>query len=223
MLPTGTSAVRIEVVDARTVTVELRERIFALFAAAYRDADADYLEESLARLRNVSLAFDGDALVAFGLGAARVLDLPRLPRTLVRMAGIACVAPSHRRQRVMVEVMQRAITHGDDADGPALVTGRMAHPATFRLMAAMPTAVPRLGVTPTPWQQAIGAAIADAYGAHAFDPLHFVCRGRGTPIGVPVVSVEATSDEWALFAPVDRRRGDSLLGIAWVGDAPPGW
>jgi hypothetical protein len=113
MLPTGTSAVRIEVVDAPTVTAELRERLFALFAAAYRDADAAYLDESLPP-GVVWLVFDGDALSrsasARGCSTCAAADL-------VRMAGIACVAPSHRRQRVMVEVMQRAVTHGADADG----------------------------------------------------------------------------------------------------------
>jgi hypothetical protein len=65
------------------------------------------------------------------------------------------------------------------------------------------------------------------------DPCHPWLHADGAPgdvpldaamsIGVPVVAVEATSDEWARFAPVDRRRGDSLLGIAWGGDAPLGW
>ena len=213
---------RFEVVDAATLTPARRAQVFALFAAGYREADAAYLAASVERLRRVVLALDGDTLAGFGLAAVRVLDLPGLPRTLVRMAGIACVAPSHRRRHVMVQLMSHGLMH--DAPGQrSLVTGRMAHPATFRMMAALPHAVPRLGVPPSPWQQAIGAAVAAAYGAHDFDPQTFVCRGRGAPIGYPVVEIEATPEEWALFAPVDRSRGDSLLGFAWLGDPPTGW
>ena len=215
-------APRFEVVDAGALTARQRAQVFALFATGYRDGDAAYLDASLERLGRVVLALDGATLVGFGLAATRVLDLPDLPGTVVRMAGIACVAPSHRRRHVMVQLMSHGLMH----DGPgqrSLVTGRMAHPATFRMMAALPHAVPRLGVPPSPWQQAIGAAVAAAYGAHDFDPQTFVCRGRGAPIGYPVVEIEATPEEWALFAPVDRSRGDSLLGFAWLGDPPEGW
>lgn len=213
---------RFEVIDAGDLSPARRAQVFALFAAGYRDGDAAYLEASLERLRGVALALDGDMLAGFGLAAVRVLDLPRLPRTLVRMAGIACVAASHRRRHVMVQLMSHGLMR--EARGQrSLVTGRMAHPATFRMMTALPHAVPRLGVAPSPWHQEVGAAVAAAYGAPAFDPHTFVCRGRGAPIGYPAVEIEATPEERALFAPVDRDRGDSLLGFAWLGDPPPEW
>ena len=41
--------------------------------------------------------------------------------------------------------------------------------------------------------------------------------------GWPVIEIEATPEEWELFAPVDRSRGDSLLGLAWNPNAPEGW
>lgn len=215
-------SLRFEVVEAAALTAARRAQVLDLFAAGYRDGDAAYLAASMERLRRVVLALDGEVLAGFGLADVRVLDLPRLPRTLVRMAGIACVAASHRRRRVMVGLMGRGLM--SEAPGArSLVTGRMAHPATFRMMTALPHAVPRLGLTPSPWHREIGAGLAAAYGAQAFDPDTFVCRGRGTPIGWPAVEIEATPEEWALFAPVDRARGDSLLGFAWLGDPPDGW
>ncbi|MFN8642099.1 MAG: hypothetical protein U0802_10760 [Candidatus Binatia bacterium] len=81
--------------------------------------------------------------------------------------------------------------------------------------------MPRPG-TPTPWQREVGAAIAAAYGAAAFDPATFVCRGRGTPIGWPVVEIEAMPEEWALFAPVDRARGVCSGSPGWA-NRSPGW
>jgi hypothetical protein len=56
-----------------------------------------------------------------------------------------------------------------------------------------------------------------------FDPLTFVCKGTGVPIGYPIMDIDATPEEWEMFRYVDRSRGDSLLGISWAPDAPDGW
>jgi hypothetical protein len=99
----------------------------------------------------------------------------------------------------------------------------MAHPATYRHLSRLPGAVPRLEVPPTPWQQAVGRAIADAYGVVHFDADTFVCSGRGRPIGHPMMDIEATPEEWKLFERIDRSRGESLLGMSWIREPPAGW
>ena len=205
-----------------TLGADDERRVVDLFAANYRDADVDYLRESMRALRLIALARDGAAIVGFSLADNRRLDLPRLPNRVVRLAGLACVAPAYRRRRLMVALSSLTVRH-DLGDDPGLVCGRMAHPATFRLMERLPTAVPRIGVPLTDWQREIGAAIAAAYGTRAFDPATFVCRGRGRPIGYPRIEIEATPDEWAQFRHVDRARGDALLGFAWLSPPPPGW
>jgi hypothetical protein len=90
-------------------------------------------------------------------------------------------------------------------------------------MSRNPSAVPRRGHRPTRWQRAVGTAIAEAYGSPGFDPETFVVRGSGRPVGFPAIEIDATPEEWDLFAPVNRQAGDSLLGIAWNPDAPAGW
>ena len=85
------------------------------------------------------------------------------------------------------------------------------------------TVVPSPGETPSQWQQEVGAAVAEMYGAQDFDPETFVCKGDGTPIGYPVLDIEADEEEWEVFEPVDRDRGDTLLGIVWLHGAPDGW
>jgi hypothetical protein len=56
-----------------------------------------------------------------------------------------------------------------------------------------------------------------------FDADTFVCSGRGRPIGHPVMDIEATPEEWKLFERIDRSRGESLLGMTWIREPPPGW
>ena len=128
-----------------------------------------------------------------------------------------------RRQGLFGRLEGMVLTEGRVVHGDRwLATGRMAHPGSFRSMSKNGSVVPRRGVRPTPWQQAVGAAIAAAYGS-PFDPETFVCKGSGVPIGYPVIELDCTPEEWELFAPVDRSKGDSLLGISWNPDPPPGW
>ena len=104
-----------------------------------------------------------------------------------------------------------------------LFCSRTAHPAAIRNLTRMATTVPSPGVRPTPWQQEVGRVIADAYGVFEFDPDSFVCIGAGRPIGYPRIEFEVAPWEWDAFRSVDRDRGDALLAIAWLPDAPPGW
>lgn len=212
-----------EVVSAERLSPADERALAALFAESYSQADLTYLGESLARLGTVAIARRDEVIVGFSLCATRRLDLPRLPSQVVRLAGLACVDAAERRRGVMNELSRLGVISTGFLDEPGLVCGRMANPATYRGMLRLPTAVPKPGVPPRPWHQDIGAAIATAYGVQVFDRETFVCRGRGRPIGYPRVRIEATAEEWEMFRAVDRSRGDSLLGFAWLGEPPPDW
>ncbi len=218
------SAFDIRTLTAGALTPADREAIFALFRASYREANAAYLEKSIDKLRNVAIATQDGAPAGFSLGDVRVLDLPRLPAQTVALAGICCIDAAFRRRGLFGALEQAAMLGaGIVPAGPWLACGRMAHPVSARTMIANPTMVPRRGAPTTRWHRAVGTAIADAYGSHDFDPETFVVIGAGTPIGYPILEMEVEPWEWELFVPVDRSRGDALLGMCWRGDAPPGW
>jgi len=199
-------------------------RVLALFRASYRAANEAYLKRSLTRLRFIATATSADILAGFALGEMRIMDLPRLSQQAVALAGICCVDAGFRRRGLFRELERRAFMAAGIAFGPRVLScGRMAHPASFRTFNWNPTHVPKRGVRPTPWQQEIGAAIAAAYGVSGFDPETFVCVGSGTPIGYPCIDMDVRPEEWDVFAPVNRDRGDSLLGFFWTPDAPEGW
>ena len=196
-----------------------------LFAENYRDANLAYLERNLGKLRFLSTATTANGeLAGFALGEARVIDLPRAPKTNVHLAGLCCVGTAYRRHGLFRRLEGFAL--GARALPPAqrsLSCGRTAHPASFRGFFSNPAAVPHLGRRPTDWQREVGVSIAEAYGSPGFDPETFVVKGSGTPIGWPVIDIEATPEEWEMFKPVDRAKGDSLLGIAWRPAPPEGW
>ncbi len=212
------------VIEAANIEPGELAAVRALFAENYRDANMAYLEKSLGKLRYLALARDSQGNPAgFALGESRVLDLPLLPNTTVRLAGLCCVSMAHRRQGLFGSLETLALAEGRLNTGERFLSaGRMAHPGSFRSMSKNSSVVPRRGARPTRWQQAVGAAIAAAYGSH-FDPETFACKGSGAPIGYPVIELDCAPEEWELFAPVDRSKGDSLLGISWSPDPPPGW
>lgn len=222
----GVQEFTIEVYETDKVPAPVFDAIRQLFAENYREANHAYLEKNLGKLRYVSVATDvaSGRAAGFALGEARVIDLPGAPASNVRLAGLCCVGMDFRRHGLFGKLEGRAI--GLEKLPPAerfLSCGRTAHPASFRNFFRNPEAVPHPGRVPSEWQQAVGVAIAEAYGSAGFDPLTFVVKGSGVPIGWPVIEIEATPEEWEMFKHVDRAKGDSLLGIAWSPTPPRGW
>ena len=212
--------------EAAHLTEGEREIAHALFAVAYRDANAAYLDKSLSRLKHIAIAMQGETPAGFACGESRVMDLPRLPQQLVTLAGICCIDPRFRRRGLFgyLEVLAlRESLPPDAGERRILRCGRMAHPASMRTMQYGVGVVPRRGAAPTSWQREVGIAIAEAYGSAGFDSETFVVQGSGVPIGYPDIEIEATPEEWELFGPVNRDHGDSLLGLAWSPEPPEGW
>lgn len=197
-----------------------------LFDATYRDANHAYLDKSCKTLRYVAFAETGDTLVGFSFGDSVRAALPRMdgPQSIA-LAGIACIDETVRRRGLFIALSVEAVRAGGgiDPDRRFLFCGRMAHVITYRTMAnASDTVVPAVGRTPSAWHGEVAREVAALYGVEV-DPVTFVVRGSGVPVGFPRLQYEASQEELQLFARVDRRRGDSLLSMCWMPDAPAGW
>ncbi len=212
-------------VPTDTLTTADRRLLSEMFDASFRQANQAHLEKLLGQLRCVTVALRGEKPAGFTVSDVRIMDLPRLPEQVVMLGGLACVAPEFQRRGVMIELARRNFIESTPRwSERALFCVRYGHPAAFKaIVARNVSGVPRPGVRPTAWQQEVGRVIADAYGVERFDPETFACIGTGTPIGYPIIDLEVEPVDWEVFRPVDRTRGDSLLGIAWMPDAPPGW
>ncbi len=232
----GRSDLVINVVPAADLSTRRHEALHQLFDETYERADHDYLDKSLEMLRFAALATvvarasgtepgDYERVIGFALGEARTVDLPQLPEQTVALAGLCCVDSAFRREGLFRLLGMRAVTESTQpmSGERVLAAGRMAHPASFRVMRDKAGALPRPGVAPNAFQQEVACAVADCYAVGSFDPLTFICQGRGRPIGDPRMTIEATDEEWQLFSAVDRDRGDSLLALCWIPDAPAGW
>ena len=235
---TGSSGTTVTVVPAAELPGSLRGALHWLFDETYAQADHGYLDKSLGLLRSAAVAAADDAtrqdaagtsgreqIIGFALGETRILDLPGLPGQRVGRAGLCCVHSAYRRRGLFRTLETRVIADGmgRSGGGRLLVAGRMAHPASLKIMNGIRGALPRPGVVPTAFQQDVARAVASCFAVDDFDPLTFICRGRGRAIGYPRMDIDADAHEWKLFAGVDRDRGDSLLALSWIPDTPPGW
>jgi hypothetical protein len=108
----------------------------------------------------------------FALGESRVMDLLRLP---AGEPGCICIALVPWRGLFAQLEYLIFLAVEMPPHSRRLTCGRMAHPASARWLTRLPTVVPKPGLRPTPWQQEVGQAIADAYGNQTFDPQTFVC------------------------------------------------
>lgn len=200
--------------------------ITELFEATYRDADLEYLAKSRATFCYVAIAEDEAELVGFAFGDSQKRRLPRLaePQSIA-LAGIACIVERMRRRGLFAKLAFGAMTAAGHLDPTTrfLFAGCMAHIATYRAMARMsPSVVPAPGKPIEAWHREIAQEVAELLDSQ-LDLETLVARGSGRPVGFPRIEYDTTPEEEVLFAPVDRSRGDSLLSICWVPDAPEGW
>ena len=218
--------VTIRVVRGCDLTSEDRSAVHGLFASNYRHANHTYLDKSFEALGHTALGESNGRLVGFAVGDAVRTGLPGFSEPqAVALAGLSCIDPAIRRQGFFKRLSWHAISAPNVIDFTQrfLFAGRMAHVVTYRTMASNTNnSIPRPGSPITDWQREVGVRVAGLFGSE-IDPRTFVVRGPGRPIGSPEVEFDISPEDAALFAPVDRQRGDSLLAMAWMPDAPEGW
>jgi len=217
---------RIEVGDSAALDARELEEVHSLFARAYAQANHDYVDASMARLRTIARAREGGSLVGFALADVRFSSLPGFESPqLLLLAGIGCVELRLRRRGVFAHLSRCAARANGllaRRKGRFLACGRMAHPAGFRSMSRDPNAIPKRGHPLSSWHLEVGAVVAALYGVR-LKPGTLIVQGGGRPVGHPRIEIDVAPEEWLPFRDVDRSRGDSLLGLAWHPDVPDGW
>ena len=217
-------------IDIRVIKTEALDNddlrmVHQLFDLSYRQANHSYLERSFSKLRYIALAQIGKILAGFAVADTVKTHLPRLADPqIVSLAGICCVDPKYRRMGLFTKLEVSA------ADGSGLLKtakrllmcGRMAHPVSYRTIGKYPSVIPKYGVSLSGWHKDMGLKVSELYGV-TIDPETLHVIGDGSPCGYPNIDCEVTEQEWLLFKEVNRDRGDTLLGIIWVPDAPEGW
>ena len=217
----------IEIRVIRTDAMEIGDldMVHRLFDLSYRQANHSYLEKSFSKLRYIALATVRKTPVGFAVADTIETHLPRLVEPqIVTLAGICCISPVYRRMGLFrkLEGLATSASGISQPETRALVCGRMAHPASFRIINQSPAVIPKYGVPLSDWHKEVGLKVAGLYGVN-LDPETMVVIGEGLPIGYPIIEQEVTEQEWLPFKAVNRDRGDSLLGITWQPDAPEGW
>jgi hypothetical protein len=218
--------IRIQVLPTKELDTHELTLVHQLFDHAYHQANHSYLEKSFLTLRYIALAMAETMLAGFAVADTVEACIPRLADPqIVTLAGICCVHSTYRRLKLFTELELHAASASNliKPDIRVLVCGRMAHPASFRIMNRTAAVIPKYGVPLSDWHKEVGLRLAELYGIH-IDPETLVVIGDGTPCGYPKLTYDdlTEAEKW-LFKDVNRDRGDSLLGITWLPEAPRGW
>lgn len=213
------------VVSAATLRKEETKLVHQLYDESYQQANHAYLDKSLSKRNYIALALKGKKLAGFALANTIEATLPRMDEPqIITLAGICCIDAEFRRLGLFsnLEGLAAKASGLRTSAKRILMCGRMAHPASFRGMSKLSTAIPKQGETLTDWQKEVALTVAELYRV-SIDPQTLVVKGAGEPIGYPNIDFDLAEEEWLPFQPVNRDRGDSLLGIAWIPDAPENW
>ena len=149
--------------------------------------------------------------------------LERIGGTPCLLVGLASVRRGAKRDAVLRALMadqyRRALLAFPDED--VLVGTRFIDPAGFQAFKGLEDIVPRPGHKASGEERAWGRRLAKRFGADGrIDDRSFVVKGDGNPCGV--LDHEALKPESidtgvaALFAGLDRARGDSLIAFGWA-------
>ncbi|MDD9892228.1 MAG: hypothetical protein OXT49_01790 [Gammaproteobacteria bacterium] len=216
----------IRVERSQTLPTETIQTLYELFDAGYKDADLSYLDKAIETFRYVAIAEEDGELVGFSFGDSLLKELPQMEgEQAIALPGLACVSANIRQQGFFKQLTLAAIGAGEGVDGkrPFLFAGRMAHPITYRAVAAnFDSTVPSVSKPITGWHQEVAEVVGGLLGS-SVDLDTFVVKGAGKPVGYPRLEYEATAEELAVFEQVNRDQGDSLLAMCWMPVAPAGW
>lgn len=217
--------INIRVIKTSELSQDELSLIHELFDHAYNQANHSYLEKSFSVLRYIALATVEKKLIGFAVADTIETSIPRLTDPqIVTLAGICCVNSDYRRLGLFTKLeTEAAIAPGIlQPDSRVLACGRMAHPASFRILNRTPAVIPKYGIPLSDWHKEVGLKVAELYDV-TIDPETLIVIGSGTPCGYPKMIYTVSEEEELLFKDVNRDRGDSLLGITWFPDAPKGW
>lgn len=216
----------ISVVLGKELSETVKNELFELFDESYAQANHAYLMSSFKVMRWIALARDNGKLAGFAVADAVKVALPRFTEPqLVAMAGISCIGKNYRRGGLFGQLTIAAMAESEEwsNDQPFLFCGRMAHSVSYRAMAdSANNAVPAANQKLTTWHSEMLLQLAKLYDVEV-DPKTSRVIGKGVPIGYPRLEYESTIEEVLLFESIERDKGDSLLAMSWVPEAPVGW
>ncbi|MDZ7677150.1 MAG: hypothetical protein U5K29_01205 [Acidimicrobiales bacterium] len=167
----------------------------------------------------ITLARDNSKLKGFSFST-----LERIGGTPSVLVGVASVKRTSKRDSILrgivLDQLRRAVLAFPDED--VLIGARFNDPAGFEAYRQLDDIVPRPGHKASGEERAWGRRLAKRFGVENgnYDDRSFVATGDGsTPC---VLHHEALKPERiapdvaALFEPLDRRRGDSLIAFGWA-------
>ena len=224
--PNTAKNIQITTHSVHDLTEDRISQILALFDATYADANHSYLFSSFEVMGWIALAVHDSSLAGFAIADVKFVDLPRMHGLHpVAASGIGCIDESFRRMGLFSRLAKAAVLASGKlpVNSRYLNCGRTAHPVSYKFLSSIGAGgIPELDRPLSPWHLEMVERIAALYGVEVY-PGTCVVIGKGVPIGYPRIDVVVTDIERKMFENVDRDKGEALMAMSWIPDAPSGW
>ena len=224
--PNTAKNIQITTHSVHDLTEDRISQILALFDATYADANHSYLFSSFEVMGWIALAVHDSSLAGFAIADVKFVDLPRMHGLHpVATSGIGCIDENFRRMGLFSRLAKAAVLASGKlpVNSRYLNCGRTAHPVSYKFLSSIGAGgIPELDRPLSPWHLEMVERIAALYGVEVY-PGTCVVIGKGVPIGYPRIDVVATDIERKMFENVDRDKGEALMAMSWIPDAPSGW
>lgn len=212
-------AIEIETKDCTALSDADYEELADMCAEGAIEIGVGMLSKQAEQWVLITLARDNNKLKGFAFST-----LERIGGTPSVLVGVASVKRTSKRDSILRGIVQeqlrRAVLAFPDED--VLIGARFADASGFEAYRQLDDIVPRPGHKASGEERAWGRRLAKRFGIENgnYDDRSFIAKGEGTQ--ACVLDHESLKPEKldpevvAMFAPLDQRRGDSLIGFGWA-------
>jgi hypothetical protein len=212
-------AIEIETKDCTALSDADYEELADMCAEGSAEIGVGMLSKQAEQWVLITLARDNSKLKGFAFST-----LERIGGTPSVLVGVASVKRTSKRDSILRAIVQehlrRAVLAFPDED--VLIGARFSDAAGFEAYRQLDDIVPRPGHKASGEERAWGRRLAKRFGVENgnYDDRTFVAQGDGSLACVldheSLKPDQLDPEVVGLFAPLDRRRGDSLIAFGWA-------
>jgi hypothetical protein len=206
--------------------------VHKVFEASYRNADHDFVERRVRQLSTIAMGWRADEMLGFSAVGVLQADMGPIGSHSYFDGGLLCIDPSAHNLGLSNAIGSLAIRATPDMNLPEFTLFHFATPVTLRAAFRFGRVtwpgntineVAAALASPTSCQKEVGSVMAKLAGAKSYDADHWVIHSAHPAGETTAVPADLEPDYAQLFAHVDARKGDTLLGIFWWEDPPEAW
>lgn len=206
--------------------------VHQVFEASFRDADPGFVERRVRQLPTIAMGWRDDEMLGFSAVGVLQADMGPIGIHSYFDSGLLCIDPSAHNLGLSNAIGSLAIQATPGMNLPQFTLYHFATPVTLRASFRFGRVtwpgntiqeVALAMASPTSCQKEVGSMMAELAGARSYDADHWVIHSAHPAGETTAVPADLEPEYAQLFAHVDTKQGDTLLGMFWWEEPPEHW